>query len=101
MNATSKNGLDSAHWAIRQRPFGRRRVFVPIERAGRIKIDVGLIGKNSIHGNERKMCVDFLFYATLILGMKIFHDEDAFADLIKLFNAPSGVIDICKLLFGV
>ena len=102
MNAVFKIGLDSAQPLIRCRLPGDRRVFGLIERAvGRIKINIYLIGKDSVHSDKRKVCIDFLLDAPLILGMKIFHDEDAFADFVKLFDAPSGMIDVDKILFRI
>ena len=44
---------------------------------------------------------DLLPHAALSLGMKIFDDEDTFADFVKLFDTPSGVIEVDKILFRV
>ena len=44
---------------------------------------------------------DLLLYAALSLGMKIFDDEDALADFVKLFDTPSGVVEVDKILFRV
>ena len=41
---------------------------------------------------------ELLLDATFSLGMKILNDKNAFADFVKLFNAPSGVIDFNKIL---
>src|SRR5512136_812303 len=102
MNAVFKIGLDSAQSRIGRRTTGERGVFDLVGSAvGRIKMDICLIGENSIHCNKDEMGVDFLFDAPLILGVKIFDDEDSFADLVQLLDAPSGMIDFDKILFGI
>ncbi len=45
------------------------------------------------------MSEDLLFDASFILGMKVFDDEYAFADFVKLFYAPPFVVHINKILY--
>ena len=59
----------------------------------RIELKVGPIGEEPIQGDENEVGKDFLFDAALGLGVKVLNDEDAFADLVKLLDAPSAMVD--------
>ena len=63
-----------------------------------IELDVGPIGEEPIQGDQDEVGKDFLFHAALGLGVKVLDDEDAFADLVKLLDAPSAMIDIDEFL---
>ena len=89
MNAVFEIGL-----AVRQ---SRARVW-GAGAGARIELVVGAIGEQPIQGDQDEMGEDFLFDTTLCLGVKVFDDEDALADLVKLLDAPSAMVDIDELL---
>ena len=61
---------------------------------GRIEFDVGPIGEEPIEGEENEVGKDFLFDTALSLSVKVLDGEDAFADLVKLLDAPSAMVNI-------
>jgi hypothetical protein len=89
MNAVFEIGLSPPGRLARARGSG-----VP----ARIELDVGPIGEESIQGDQNEMGKDFLFDAALGFGVKVLDDEDAFAHLIKLLDAPSAMINVDQLL---
>jgi hypothetical protein len=89
MNAVFEIGL-----AVRQ---SRARVW-GAGAGARIELVVGAIGEQPIEGDQDEMGEDFLFDTTLGLGVKVFDDEDALAELVKLLDAPSAMVDIDELL---
>ena len=64
----------------------------------RMKLDVGLIGKEPIQGDQNEVGEDFLFDATFGFGVKVFDVEDTLADLIEFLDAPSSMVDVDELL---
>src|SRR5881396_1107383 len=65
---------------------------------GRIEINVGPIGEKAVQGDQNEVGKDFLFDTALGLGVKVLNDEDALAHLVKLFDAPSAMVDVDELL---
>ena len=63
-----------------------------------IEIDVGPIGEEPIQGDQNEVGKDFLFDTALGFGVKVLDDEDALADLVKLLDAPSVMVDVDELL---
>ena len=64
----------------------------------RIELAVGPIGEEPIEGDQNEVGKDFLFDTALGLGVKVLDDEDALADLVKLLDAPSFMVDVDELL---
>lgn len=64
----------------------------------RIELKVGPIGEEPIQGDQNEVGKDFLFDTALGLGVKVLNDEDALADLVKLLDAPSAMVDEDELL---
>ena len=68
------------------------------ENAAGIEFNVGLIGEEPIQGDENEVGKDLLFDTALGLGVKVLDDEDALADLVKLLDTPSAMVDIDESL---
>ena len=66
--------------------------------SARIELQVGPIGEEPIQGDQNEVGKDFLFDTAFGLGVKVLDDEDALADLVKLLDAPSAMIDVDELL---
>ena len=72
-----------------------------IRALGQIEVNVGLIGEDTVHGDEGKVCEEFLFNTAFTFGMKIFDDEQPFANFVKFFDAPSSVVNVNQILFFI
>jgi hypothetical protein len=86
MNTTFKICFLPIQWLINR----RTRTEIVSSLIGRI---LGLVRKNPAHRDKRKMSKDLLLDATFGLRMKILNYEDALADFVQFFDAPSGVIN--------
>ena len=64
----------------------------------RIEVAVGAVGEEPIQGDQKEVGKDFLFDAPFGLGVKVLDVEDALADLVKLLNAPSAMVDVDEFL---
>ena len=59
------------------------------------------MGKEPVHGDQHEMSEELLFDSVLGLGVKILDDHHALADLVELFQAPSGMVDRHEVLDGI
>lgn len=59
-----------------------------------IEFDVGPVGEEPVESNQNIVGEDFLFNATFGLAVKVFDDKDTLADLVKLLDAPSAMVDV-------
>jgi hypothetical protein len=64
----------------------------------RIELDVRPISEEPIQGDQNEMGKDFLFHTAFGPAVKVLDDEDAFAHLVKLLDAPSAMVDVDELL---
>jgi hypothetical protein len=67
----------------------------------RIDLQVGPISEEPIQGDQNEVGKDFLFDTAFGLGVKVLNDEDALADLVKLLDAPSAMVDVNELMEGI
>ena len=68
---------------------------------GAIEVQIGLIGKNPVHRDQREVSEKLLLDSSLCFRMKILDNEDSLADFVEFFDAPSGMVDIHEILQGV
>ena len=70
------------------------------ERGGRVRIEfgVGAIGEEPVQSDENKVGEDLLFDTALGPAVKVLNVEDTFAHLVKLFDAPSAMVDVDEVL---
>jgi len=66
-----------------------------------IEVEIRLIGKKPVHGYQDEMSEELLFDATLGLGVEVLDGEHPLADLVELFHAPSGMVDLHEVLDGI
>ena len=66
-----------------------------------IELEVRPIGKEPVHGYQYEMSEELLFDSALCLGVKILDGENALADFVEFFQAPSGMVDLHEVLDGI
>ena len=66
-----------------------------------IEFEVRPIGKEPVHGYQYEMSEELLFDSALCLGVKILDGENALADFVEFFQAPSGMVDVDEILEGI
>ncbi len=69
-------------------------------RGGRasIEFDVGPVGEEPVQSDQNEVGEDLLFDTALGLAVKVLDEEDTFAHLVKLLDAPSAMVDVDELL---
>ena len=61
---------------------------------------IGLIGEEPVHRDECEVSEELLFDASLGFPMEVLDLHDSLADLVELFDAPSGMVDIHEIPVG-
>lgn len=63
-----------------------------------VVLGIGAVGEKPVESDQNEMGEDFLFHTARGLAVKVFDPEYTFADLVKLFDTPSGMVDVDELL---